>query len=85
VSPDGTLWTKARRFFAVGLQGPKAGRQLVQIRCERGAEISRSMGFPEETAGAIRNLDEHWNGVGHPDGFKARRYRFWLRSAAWPR
>jgi response regulator RpfG family c-di-GMP phosphodiesterase len=28
------------------------------------------MGFPEETAGAIRNLDEHWNGAGHPDGLK---------------
>jgi HD-GYP domain-containing protein (c-di-GMP phosphodiesterase class II) len=70
VSPDGALWTKARRFFAVGLQGPKAGSQLLQIRCERGAEISRSMGFPEETAGAIRNLDEHWNGAGHPDGLK---------------
>jgi hypothetical protein len=59
VSPDETLWTKARCFFAVGLRGPKAGRQLVQIRCERGAEISRSMGFPEEPAGAIRNLDKH--------------------------
>jgi hypothetical protein len=28
------------------------------------------MSFPEETAGAIRNLDEHWNGAGHPDGLK---------------
>jgi hypothetical protein len=28
------------------------------------------MGFPEETAGAIRNVDEHWNGAGHPEGLK---------------
>ena len=28
------------------------------------------MGFPEGTAGAIRALDEHWNGAGHPDGMK---------------
>jgi response regulator RpfG family c-di-GMP phosphodiesterase len=42
----------------------------VRIRCERGAEISRQMGFPEETAGAIRNVDEHWNGAGHPEGLK---------------
>ena len=28
------------------------------------------MGFPEETADAIRNLDEHWDGAGHPDGLK---------------
>ncbi len=70
VSPDGSLWTKARRFFAVGLESQKSARQLVRIRCERGAEITRLMGFPEETAQAIRNLDEHWDGAGHPDGLK---------------
>ena len=70
VSPDAAVWTRAQRFFAVGLEGPKAARELVQIRCERGAEISRQMGFPEETAAAIRNLDEHWNGAGHPDGLR---------------
>ncbi len=70
VSPEGSLWSKARRFLAVGIEGPKAARNLVEIRCERGAEISRSIGFPEETARAIRALDEHWNGAGHPDGMK---------------
>lgn len=70
VSPEGSVWSKARRFLAVGVEGPKAARNLVEIRCERGAEISRSMGFPEETARAIRALDEHWNGAGHPDGLK---------------
>ena len=45
---------------------PPAGADLLRA----GAKISRSMGFPEETAGAIRNLDEHWNGAGHPDGLK---------------
>ncbi|QIN80529.1 HD domain-containing protein [Rubrobacter marinus] len=70
VSPEGSVWSKARRFLAVGMEGPKAARNLVEIRCERGADISRSMGFPEETARAIRALDEHWNGAGHPDGLK---------------
>ena len=28
------------------------------------------MGFPEETAQAIRSLDEHWDGAGHPDGLE---------------
>ena len=70
VSPQGSVWSKARRFLAVGMEGSKAARNLVEIRCERGAEISRSMGFPEETARAIRALDEHWNGAGHPDGLK---------------
>ena len=70
VSPDSAIWTKARRFFAVGLEGQKGARQLVLIRCERGAEIVRLMGFPEASAQAIRNLDEHWNGHGHPDGLR---------------
>ena len=70
VSPEGSLWTRARRFLAVGLEGQKGARELVRIRCERGAEITRLMGFPEETAQAIRSLVEHWDGAGHPDGLK---------------
>lgn len=70
VSPEGAIWSKARRFFAVGKAGPKAARELVHIRCERGAEIARFIGFPEQTAAAIRNLDEHWDGGGHPDGLR---------------
>jgi putative nucleotidyltransferase with HDIG domain len=54
----------------VGLEGQKGARQLVLIRCERGAEIVRLIGFPEASAQAIRNLDEHWNGHGHPDGLR---------------
>jgi HD-GYP domain-containing protein (c-di-GMP phosphodiesterase class II) len=70
VSPDGSLWRKTRRLLNFGIQGQRASRRLIQIRCERGAEITRLMGFPEETAQAIRSLDEHWDGGGHPDGLK---------------
>lgn len=72
VSPQGNLWNKVRRFLIFGAQSQKASRKLIQIRCERGAEISRMIGFPEQTAQAIRNLDEHWDGGGHPDGLKDR-------------
>jgi HD-GYP domain-containing protein (c-di-GMP phosphodiesterase class II) len=44
------------------------GRGLIEIRCERGAEIVRMLGLPEATAEAVRNLDEHWDGLGHPRG-----------------
>ena len=70
VGQDRTISTKVRQFLNVGLKGQKAARELIQIRCERGAEISRLMGFSEETAQAVRNLDEHWDGAGHPDGLK---------------
>jgi HD-GYP domain-containing protein (c-di-GMP phosphodiesterase class II) len=61
------------RFMGVarlGMAGPDAGRELVRIRCERGADIMRRLGVPEETAGAVYSLDEHWNGGGHPDGLE---------------
>lgn len=70
MSPEGSLWRKAGRLLHLGVQGQRASRRLIQIRCERGAEITRLMGFPEETAQAIRSLDEHWDGAGHPDGLK---------------
>lgn len=70
VSPEGAIWSKARRFLAIGAEGNRATQKLIQIRCERGAEIMRLMGFPEETTRAIRSLDEHWDGGGYPDGLK---------------
>ena len=47
-------------------------REIIQIRCERGADIALRLGFPEETASAIRSLDEHWNGRGHPGGLSGQ-------------
>lgn len=51
-------------------RGAEGSRELTLIRCERGADIARSLGFAEDAAVAIRNLDEHWNGRGYPDGLK---------------
>lgn len=70
VSPEGSLLAKAGRMFEFAVRGQEASRALIRIRCERGAEITRLMGFPEETAQAIRGLDEHWDGKGHPDGLR---------------
>ena len=69
-SPNGSLLKKAGRMYEFAVRGRKASQELIQIRCERGAEITRLMGFPEETARAIRSLDEHWDGKGHPDGLR---------------
>jgi response regulator RpfG family c-di-GMP phosphodiesterase len=43
-------------------------RKFVEARCDRGAEIARMLYLSEETAVAIRSLDEHWDGNGMPDG-----------------
>ena len=48
-----------------------ATKDLILIRCDRGAEIARQLGFPPETAEAIRSLDEHWCGLGYARGLGA--------------
>lgn len=68
VAPGGSLVRRLGRILAIGKAGPAVARRLVQIRCERGAEIARLFGLPEATADAIRYLDEHWDGKGHPSG-----------------
>jgi putative nucleotidyltransferase with HDIG domain len=43
-------------------------RKFMEARCDRGAEIARMLFLSEETALAIKSLDEHWDGRGMPDG-----------------
>ena len=63
-----TFRTAGLRHFLGIARTENATRDLIQIRCDRGAEIARRLGFPDATADAIRSLDEHWNGRGYPDG-----------------
>lgn len=57
-------------LLKVAAHHDRNSRQMVQIRCERGATIARRIGMTEDTAQAILCLDEHWNGRGHPDGLQ---------------
>lgn len=62
-----TLGARARHFLRIA-RTEDMTRSLIQIRCDRGAGIALQLGFPEATADAIRNLDEHWCGRGYPAG-----------------
>jgi putative nucleotidyltransferase with HDIG domain len=42
----------------------------VKIRCERGADIAKQLGFSDGVVSGIYSLDEHWNGHGYPDGLR---------------
>lgn len=60
----------AERFRAVLniLQnGGEIVDDLIQTRCQRGAEIAARLRFPPSVCTAIHALDEHWNGKGRPD------------------
>lgn len=58
---------RARYFIGIVRHGDVT-REIIQIRCDRGASIALRLGFSEATADAIRCLDEHWCGLGYPDG-----------------
>ncbi len=47
---------------------PSMTREIIQTRCERGAQIALVLGFPSATSVAIAHVDEHWCGLGHPGG-----------------
>lgn len=64
------LRTRAKAIAGAMQRGAEGSRELTLIRCERGADIARSLGFGEDAATAIRSLDEHWNGRGYPDGLQ---------------
>jgi HD-GYP domain-containing protein (c-di-GMP phosphodiesterase class II) len=58
---------KLKQFLGIARNGGVMAETML-IRCERGADIALRLGFPQQTALAIRHLDEHWNGAGNPDG-----------------
>lgn len=68
VASHGSVFRKAVKFAQVAIGGVKQAKALVALRCERGAKIAKQLQMPDETASAIRALDEHWDGLGHPDG-----------------
>ncbi len=68
VAPQAGLFARLGRLCHVARNGEKAAKELVELRCDRGAAIALMIGMPTDTATAIRSLDEHWNGGGHPQG-----------------
>jgi HD-GYP domain-containing protein (c-di-GMP phosphodiesterase class II) len=61
---------RVRHILDVSLGRGGGQQELMRIRCERGADIARELGFREATYEAIRALDEHWDGGGHPYGLE---------------
>jgi HD-GYP domain-containing protein (c-di-GMP phosphodiesterase class II) len=80
IAPGRSLRERARQFVALA-RTPDATRELIQIRCDRGASIAFQLGFPEETALAIRSLDEHWCGRGYAQGLAQERIPLLARIA----
>ena len=61
------LAERFRSVLHIFRQGPEISQELIQTRCQRGAEIARLLRFSEGVAAGIYSLDEHWNGQGKPE------------------
>jgi HD-GYP domain-containing protein (c-di-GMP phosphodiesterase class II) len=68
-SVGASIRIRIRTLLGIARAG-EVTKELIQIRCERGAAIADRLGFPEETGAIIRALDEHWDGRGHPTGLR---------------
>lgn len=67
-SPAGALRDSMSVFTRDSAAAALEARELVRMRCERGAAIVRELGLSRATADAVRSLDEHFDGRGHPEG-----------------
>jgi putative nucleotidyltransferase with HDIG domain len=70
VLPHSGAAAKVARILQIGLSQEKNNRELIEIRCDRGANIVTKLGMGELAAEAVRNLDERWDGSGYPDSIK---------------
>ena len=70
VAPDSSLRDRVAHLKGIRDEGDVT-RKFMEARCDRGAEIARMLYLSEQTAAAIRSLDEHWDGRGMPDGLRA--------------
>ncbi|BCJ92343.1 metal-dependent phosphohydrolase [Terrihabitans soli] len=61
--------------------GGTYARELIETRCQRGADIARRMRFSEAVAQGIQSLDEHWDGGGHAEGLSGRAIPLYARIA----
>ena len=69
-APAAPITRRMAQLVSLGSKGPGLASELVRVRCTRGAELVRELGWAEPAAEAVLCLDEHWNGSGRPRGLK---------------
>lgn len=61
--------------------GDAIAQDLIVTRCTRGADIARSLRFPEPVSEGIYSLDEHWDGSGRPNRLRGHAIPLFSRIA----
>jgi putative nucleotidyltransferase with HDIG domain len=66
VLPREPLPQRLYRIFQIAVTQPRNNRIMIELRCERGADIVHKLKLGDEAAETVRRLDEHWDGSGYP-------------------
>jgi HD-GYP domain-containing protein (c-di-GMP phosphodiesterase class II) len=72
VLPEASILERGARIVKLAVTQHYNNKELIEIRCDRGAQIVRKLGLNDHVAIAVRHLDEHWNGGGYPSGWKGK-------------
>jgi HD-GYP domain-containing protein (c-di-GMP phosphodiesterase class II) len=75
------LAERFRSVLNILRNGGAIAQELIETRCQRGADIARMMRFSEAVAQGILDLDEHFNGGGRPQGLKGEAISIFARIA----
>ena len=75
------LSERFRALVHIFQNGGQIAKELMETRCDRGAEIARKMRFSKGIVAAIRSFDEHWDGGGMPDRMRGERIPLYSRMA----
>lgn len=78
---DSGLVERLQAMIHIARNGGEISRELIETRCQRGADIARSMRFSEAVAQGILDLDEHWDGTGQPLGLAGKQIALFGRIA----
>lgn len=66
VGAGSDLAARFRATVNILKNGGRIVTELIETRCQRGAEIARQLRFSQDVCNGILDLDEHWDGSGRP-------------------
>ncbi|WP_375451346.1 HD-GYP domain-containing protein [uncultured Devosia sp.] len=75
------LADRFRAMINIARNGGEIARELIETRCQRGADIARQMRFSAQVQRGILDLDEHWSGKGQPLGLIGETISLYARIA----
>lgn len=70
--PGAHISDRLARVLKIARTQHTNNREMIELRCDRGAQIVRHLDMGPNVAQAVRHLDEHWNGSGYPDGLRGQ-------------